>query len=63
MTEHCTAEQREHMLDLVKEMQGYAVLLQDGIRLLTIAERIKIGRRMAVIVKEMKDFRRNYPDD
>jgi hypothetical protein len=44
-------------------MEGYAATIQNGVHLLTISERVKIGKRMAVIVREMKDFRRDYPND
>lgn len=60
---NCTPEEKQHMLDLVKEMQGYADVIQNRIHTLSIKERVKIGKRMAVIVKEMKEFRRAYPDD
>lgn len=60
---NATPEQKQHMLDLVKEMEGYANTIQNEIHLLTIAERVKIGKRMTVITKEMKQFRKDYPDD
>jgi hypothetical protein len=63
MTDTATQEQKQYMFDLIKEMQGYSETIQNKLQTLTIKERISIGKRMAVIVKEMKDFRRDYPDD
>jgi hypothetical protein len=51
------------MWDLVKEMQGYESIIKNGLHTLSIPERNRIGKRMAVIVREMKDFRRDYPND
>lgn len=58
----CTPEEKQHMLDLVAEMKAYEtdiVTKKD----LSYSERAKIVTRMTTIVKEMKEFRRMYPDD
>ena len=58
-----TEEQKAYMWALVKEMQGYADLIQNKLHSLPISERLAIGKRMTIVVKEMKDFKRDYTDD
>lgn len=58
----CTAEEKQHMIDLIREVRQYAVDAEK-IRKLPIIERKRIGQRMKEILAEMETFRRKYPDD
>ena len=62
MTDRCTPEQRQHMVDLVKEIRNYLTELPT-MHTRPMAERLKVANRMKEIRKEMQEFRRKYTDD
>ncbi len=62
MTNHCTPEEKQHMVDLVEEIRGYLVQIPT-MHTKPMSERLKVADRMKSIRKEMEEFRRKYPDD
>jgi hypothetical protein len=61
MTQHCTPEEKQHMIDLIEEMKGMLVALREG--QIPRSERRKEADRLSQMRKEMLKFRREYPDD
>lgn len=60
----CKPEEKAHMIALVDEMKEYQQIIQSKkLNNLTVGQKITMTKRMAEIVKEMKEFRRMYPDD
>lgn len=62
MTEHCTPEEKQHMIDLTFEVKRYVESVQEEYKK-PVNERMLMVNRMRAIMKEMQDFRRRYPDD
>jgi hypothetical protein len=56
-----TLEQKQHILSIVQELQGYVkdlpVLIREG-----KPERTRIAERMMQIKRELQKFRKDYPD-
>lgn len=63
MIPHCTPEQKEHMINLIKEFEGLKARIETKIKIISVKERVKIGTRLTEIVKEMKQFRKDFPYD
>ena len=60
----CTPEQKQRMISLVDEMKEYQQIIQSKkLNSISTGQKITMTKRMAEIVKEMKEFRRKYPDD
>ncbi len=62
MTQRCTLEEKQHMIDLIVEIQQLIADLKD-IVLLPKSERERIVLRIREISDEMKQFRKRYPLD
>ena len=62
MIPRCTTEEKQHMIDNIQELRG---IVADTMRIrqLPKADRDKVVSRMTEIQKEIKEFRRKYPND
>jgi len=62
MIERCSPAEKQHMIDLIKELRQIVVDLPAKVNI-PKEERDKIAERMQEISKEMKEFRKRYPLD
>ena len=59
MPEDCPIELKQHMIDLVRELQD----IISGIpNLKTPSSKMDAARKLSDIIEEMIEFRRKYPD-
>lgn len=63
MTDHCTPEQKQHILDLIDQVNAARKDIIMNLDKKTTTEKINLYRWLKSAQKEMIDFSRQYPDD